>query len=466
MKKIKILILLAFVCLGLFSVESNDQDSRYIKSYSSNTPNKYENEKFSFNDVRYFIDSSREGFETLPYQLPEEMLPDFTAEELFFFCLDHPKLRGSSKPDFESVLSFNGFKEIVNRHDFLETLKKHTTQYLIDAIEFQKRERIGYTSIEEMKKVLLFDNGFIFFLSQPFIKSMDKDLKNDLKKTLSQIAEDIKKRAGGYYYPFVERAFHYDEIQRWLLSKYNQTPFEFVTNETLRLPYLQRFRYKNGTFLFPDMRYDGSLSSKDYEQKKDAINSLPYQLPPELLSQLTTEELLYYYADHPCFKTHTPELVANFNGYVELVSRKDVLEKAGKIVANHASTYNSKLDSQIMKFFFSKSLWEKLNISQKIELLKTIKTYFILIEYQSYLPLYNFFLQCYPDRKQEWSKYFYGIVALSRSNVILFDDNSQEAVQKRIESESERKRKERELKIIEFVDELINELEFEKNENK
>lgn len=445
----------ALVYIVLFSQEKNTNGTEYITSYRGNTPNKYENEKFSFNDVDYYYGS-------LPYQLPEELLPEFTAEELLFFCLDHPELQRSNKRFFKSVLSFNGLQELLSRHDFLEAFRKNTTQYLIDVIEFQKRERIGYRSKEELKRVLLFEKGIIFFLSQPFINSLDEDLKLNFKKTLNQIAEDIKKIPGGYYYPFVERAFHYDEIQRWLLSEYNQTPFVFITNETLRLPYLERFHYKNGTFLFPNMRYDGSLTIRDYEQKKDAINNLPYQLPPELLPELTTEELLYYFADHPCFKTNTPELVTNFNGYNELIRRKNVIEQAGKVAANYASTYidKSKLDSRILSFFFSKSLWDVLDNSKKIEHLS-----FVLENHPKFSDqLYHFFSREYPEERMEWGIFEPSHLSSIYSAVVDFQEEltPEETEQKRIKNEKETK--ERMEKQVKYLIELINRYEEGQND--
>jgi hypothetical protein len=377
MKKVILLMLFTFVFIVLFSQEKNTNGTEYIKSYSRNEPNRYENEKFSFHDYRYYTDSSMEGLKALPYQLPEELLSDFTAEELFFFCLDHPFLRYRKKDYFDRILSFNGLQELITRQEFLEAFRKNIVQFITEVIELQKRKVSGFTSEDEMRRNYLFSNGFVFFISETFYDTLNEDLKSSYKKTLNQISEDLKNETEGYYYyPFLQSAMDND-VQLWLLSEFNQTPVRLAATDDPHRGNSINFSYKSGPFLFPIMRYN--------ELTLNEISNLPYQLPHDLLSEITTEELYYYTEQHPILRfgyyqnfikayggyqewqMKIQKLLLTFNGFQELLKRNDLIEVGINFLENDNGKERN--DSPV-SFFQSKLLYDSMQNMQKIELLE------------------------------------------------------------------------------------------------
>jgi hypothetical protein len=79
------------------------------------------------------------------------------------------------------------------------------------------------------------------------------------------------------------------------------------------------FQYKNDKFTFKDIILDANT--------KEEIQKIQYQLPEDLLKQFTTEELIYFSIDHPGLKSKdTESLLQFFNGFHELLSRRDLID--------------------------------------------------------------------------------------------------------------------------------------------
>jgi hypothetical protein len=470
MKKVKILMLFAFVCLGLFSQENDTKETESIRMYRINPIANNKSKKFPISESHYYNDDSEERLGDFPYQLSVKQLSEYTSEELLILCLDHPLLRWRKQNYFAQVLFFNGLQELINRQDFLDTFKKTIVQYLTEVIDYKRKLEMGFRMKNELKEYHFFSVGLVFFLSDSFYINLDEDLKIKYKNTLSQIAEELKNTTKGYYYfPFLSRDLD-NVIQIWLLSEYNKTPVKFVFYD--KLPYwryddiqFSRIFNKDCKFLFPTM--------KCIERTKDEITNLPYQLPQDLLPQLSTIELFYYTIEHPCLQLRLNEnYIKNFNGFQELLYRVDFWEKATLFLLNEYPIIDRntqqffigqrKLTKRIVEFLFSKTFWNVLNNSQKIEHLKIVIEHYPKFSFF----LYHFFNHAFPEDVVTWGR-FCPTCSSAHLSAIPEDRDElspAEVEQQRIEKEKETK--ERMEKQIKYLHELINRLKLDNNNNK
>ena len=87
------------------------------------------------------------------------------------------------------------------------------------------------------------------------------------------------------------------------------------------------FQYKNEKFSFDFM----PVSEFTYEE----VAKLPYQLPNSLLSSLSTEELIWFCADHPIFVLPQyfmeADILENFNGFRKLITRDNLWDELFKL---------------------------------------------------------------------------------------------------------------------------------------
>ncbi len=84
-------------------------------------------EKFVFEEVVLQKDArGHVRFEDIPYQLPPELLPELTIEQLMLFCCEHPfEQRTTWVSDTLAciiLLDFNGYTELRSRPDYLNKM--------------------------------------------------------------------------------------------------------------------------------------------------------------------------------------------------------------------------------------------------------------------------------------------------------------------------------------------------------
>ena len=134
-----------------------------------------------------------------------------------------------------------------------------------------------------------------------------------------------------------------------------------------------RFDYTNQKFEFSEVEIiDGSY---------EALSKVPYQLPEELLSQLTTEELILFCGDHPTFarprSSWKPEHLREFNGFKELIRRDDYLNVLLSVLdeLKNGGGEGTRFHYTLSLFlFYSKTLYDCFDNEQITRHLKMIKT--------------------------------------------------------------------------------------------
>ena len=173
------------------------------------------------------------------------------------------------------------------------------------------------------------------------------------------------------------------------------------------------FEYKNEKFSFDFMPVN--------EFTYGEVAKLPYQLPDSLLSSLSTEELIWFCADHPFFALQDfitkSDILENFNGFRELISRDNLLDELYNLVEN--IKYNKqKIDKKpklerekmlkkryalqkesriISKFFNSTVLFKHLNKNQRIRYFEFMKTVAKRDKVFSGLLFFPIFRKYYPE---------------------------------------------------------------------
>jgi len=160
------------------------------------------------------------------------------------------------------------------------------------------------------------------------------------------------------------------------------------------------FAYKNSKFNFENIK----VNEFSHEEAAKAY----YQLPAELLSQLTTEELILYCGDHPTLAISSgrlkTEAFSNFNGFQELISRDDYFDVLISLMRDNIDSDIEERE-RFLRFGLSKSLFyteplfESLKSNQKIEHLKFLISLSENPNQLKFSPTsaYNFLKACYPE---------------------------------------------------------------------
>lgn len=134
----------------------------------------YKNDKFTFKDI--ILDANtKEEIQKIQYQLPEDLLKQFTTEELIYFSIDHPGLKSK---DTESLLQFfNGFHELLSRRDLIDVIFEMLIWTSPIQVEKKELETNNYKIMGFNLKLLTFSNVFY------------KNLNNEQKKAFLQKAK-------------------------------------------------------------------------------------------------------------------------------------------------------------------------------------------------------------------------------------------------------------------------------------
>lgn len=173
------------------------------------------------------------------------------------------------------------------------------------------------------------------------------------------------------------------------------------------------FNYENEKFSFDIVDIgDNELTGKQF---REVVLNIPYQLPEELLPQLTTKELICYCCEHPgfllCRTKSLPEFINNFNGFKELLTREDYFSEIVYLTLNEGRIRKkNEYNTGALILLSTKSLFESLNKQQKIEYFEVLKNVLSNdnIDFVKYEYFHGFLSDCFPQDAERWALHIWG----------------------------------------------------------